>query len=275
MAVCYLHPARETGLACSNCGRPICPECATQTPVGLRCPECAGRRTRSPRAGFNLPNEPWVTRALIAVNVALFLVTNRIAGGGIGFGNASLTPLAQKMWLDGPDVASGEWYRLISSSFLHYGILHIAFNMYVLYIVGTALERYIGSLRFAMVYFVSALAGAFGALLLTPNAATGGASGAIFGVMGALFVLERQRGVQLMGGTVGGLIVINLLLSFAVAGISIGGHIGGLIGGGLTAFALSGYGRGHIAYGKLGLAPALGVAAIAAVSVIGSLAIVG
>jgi membrane associated rhomboid family serine protease len=247
----------------------------TQTPVGLRCPECSGRRTRTQRAGFNLPNEPWVTRALIAVNVAIFLVTNRIAGGGIGFGNASLTPLAQKMWLDGPDVAAGEWYRLISSSFLHYGILHIGFNMYVLYIVGTALERYIGSLRFGLVYFVSALAGSFGALLLTPNAATGGASGAIFGVMGALFVLERQRGIQLMGGTVGGLIVINLLLSFAVAGISIGGHIGGLIGGGLTAFALSGYGRGHIAYGRLGLASALGVAAIAAVSVIGSLAIVG
>ena len=274
MAACYLHPARETGLACASCGRPICPECVTQTPVGLRCPECAGRRTRTPQAGFKLPNEPWVTRALIAVNVAIFLVTNRI-GGGIGWSNASLTPLAQKLWLDAPDVAAGEWWRLVSSSFLHFGILHIASNMYVLYIVGSVLERYIGSARFAMVYFVSGLAGSFGALLLTPNAATGGASGAIFGVMGALFVLERQRGVQLLGGTVGGLIVINLLLSFALTGISIGGHIGGLIGGVLVAFALSGYGRGHMAYGKLGLASALGVAAIAAVSVIGSLQIAG
>jgi membrane associated rhomboid family serine protease len=274
MAVCYLHPARETGLACSNCGRPICPECVTQAPVGLRCPECAGRRTRTPRAGFKLPNEPWVTRGIIAINVAIFLLTNRL-GGGVGFNNASMTPLAQKLWLDAPDVAAGEWWRLVTSQYLHYGILHIGFNMYVLYIVGTALERYIGSLRFALVYFVSGLAGSFGALLVTPNAATAGASGAIFGVMGALFVLERQRGMQLMGGTVGGLIVINLVFSFIGQGISIGGHIGGLIGGVLVAFALSGYGRGHMAYGKLGVASALGVAAIAAVAVIGSLQIAG
>jgi membrane associated rhomboid family serine protease len=179
------------------------------------------------------------------------------------------------MALDGPAVANGEWWRLVTSTFVHFGLLHIAFNMYALYLIGSVLERYVGSLRFALIYLVSGLAGSFGALILTPSALTAGASGAIFGVMGAMLVLERQRGVQLLGGPIGGLILINLLLTFTISGISKGGHLGGLFGGALVAFALSGYGRGHLAYGRLGLAPALGVAVIAAVSVVGSLAVAG
>ncbi|MGN6378626.1 MAG: rhomboid family intramembrane serine protease [Gaiellales bacterium] len=274
MATCYRHPGRETGLACSSCGRPICPECLTQSPVGIRCPECGGRRTMMRRPAFTLSKEPWVTRALIAANIAIFLVTNRLAGG-LSMSGGTLNSLGYKMVLDRTDVANGEWWRLVTSNFVHFGVLHIAFNMYALYLLGTVLERYIGSARFALVYFVSGLAGSFGALLMTPNSFSGGASGAIFGVMGALFVLERQRGVQLLGGPIGGLIVINLVFTFAIPNISVGGHIGGLIGGALVAFALSGYGRGHIAYGRIGLASALGVAAIAAVSVIGSLKIAG
>jgi membrane associated rhomboid family serine protease len=273
MTSCYRHPGRETGLACSNCGRPICADCVTHAAVGIRCPECSGRRPR--RVGFLMPNEPWVTRALIAANVVIFLVTNRLGAGVGGFGNAQLTALGQHMVLDQTDVANGEWWRLVTASFLHFGVLHLATNMYVLWIVGTALERYIGAMRFAALYFVSGLAGSFGALIVTPDAFTAGASGAIFGVMGALFVLERQRGIALLGGSVGGLIILNLVLTFAIPGISAGGHIGGLIGGGLAAFALSGYGRGHIAYGRLGIASAVGVFAIAAVSVFGSLAISG
>jgi membrane associated rhomboid family serine protease len=219
-------------------------------------------------------NDPWVTYALVAANVAIFLVTNRI-GGGLSLGGGQLNSLGVKMALDGPDVANGDYWRLITSAFLHYGVLHIAFNMYALYLLGGVLERLIGSARFAALYFVSALAGSFGALLVTPNALTAGASGAIFGIMGALFVLERQRGMNVFGGQIGALIVINLVISFSIPGISVGGHIGGLIGGTLSAFAMSGYGRGHLAYGRLGLAAALGVAAVAVVSVLGSLAVVG
>ena len=272
MATCYRHPNRETGLSCSNCGRPICPECMRRAPVGIRCPECAGERSVLRRPGFTLPREPWVTRALIAANVAIFLVTNKLAAGA-GFSSADLTSLGYKFALDKPDVANGQWWRLVSSSYLHFGILHLAMNMYALYLLGGVLERYVGSLRFAAVYVVSGLAGSFGALLVTPNSLTGGASGAIFGLMGALFVLERQRGVQLLGGSIGGLILINLLLTFTISNISVGGHIGGLIGGVLAAFALSGYGRGHIAYGELGVASILGVVAVGVAAVIGSLTI--
>jgi membrane associated rhomboid family serine protease len=274
MATCYRHPGRETSLTCSNCGRPICPECVTHAAVGIRCPECAGRRPLLRRPGFTLSREPWVTRALLAANVAVFLATNRL-GAGFGMGGGQLNRFGLRLVLDRTDVANGEWWRLVTSSFVHYGLLHIAFNMYALYLLGSVLERYIGSLRFAAVYLVSGLAGSFGALLLTPNSFTAGASGAVFGLMGALFVLERQRGIQLLGGPIGGLIVINLLFTFAVPNISVGGHLGGLIGGALVAFALSGYGRGHIAYGRLGVASAMGVAAIAALSVVGSLAISG
>jgi membrane associated rhomboid family serine protease len=272
---CYRHPGRETGVHCSNCGRPICPECMTHAAVGIRCPECADRRTVTQRAGFTLPRAPVVTYALIAANIVVFLLTNRIgAGGGLGFGG-TLNALGNRLVLDGPDVAAGQYYRLVSAAFVHYGVLHIGLNMYALYLLGGAFESYAGSLRFAAVYFTSALAGSFGALLLTPHAATAGASGAIFGVMGALFVLERQRGLALLQSPIGVLIVINLAFTFGIPGISIGGHVGGLIGGALVGFALSGYGRGHMAYGRVGALSVFGIAAVAVASVAGSLAVAG
>jgi membrane associated rhomboid family serine protease len=147
--------------------------------------------------------------------------------------------------------------------------------MYVLWILGSALERYAGPVRLGMVYFVSALTASFGALLLTPNSLTGGASGAIFGVMGALFVLERQRGIALLGGPVAGIIVINLVFTFGVAGISIGGHIGGLIGGVLVGLILTRFGRGHFAYSPVTPLVALAVCALGAAAIVGSLAISG
>lgn len=240
------------------------------TPVGIRCPECTGR-TRMQRPGFLMAREPYVTYLLIAINVAMFPLTNTLHGG-IG---GTLTRLGDHLALYGPAVANGQNYRLITAAFVHYGLLHLALNMYALYLIGGILERYVGSVRFLAIYLISALAGSFGALLITPHAPTVGASGAIFGLMGALFILERQRGMALLGGSIGGLIVINLLFTFGIPGISIGGHVGGLIGGGLVAFALSGYGRGHLAYGRLGVLSVLGVAAIAAGSLLGALAVAG
>jgi membrane associated rhomboid family serine protease len=243
------------------------------TPVGVRCPECGGR-TRMRRPGFLMAREPYVTYALIAINVAMFPLTNKVSGG-FGLGGGALKPLGNELALYGPAVARGDDYRLITAAFVHYGLLHLAFNMYALYLIGGVFERYAGPVRFAAVYLVSALAGSFGALLVTPHSPTVGASGAIFGLMGALFVFERQRGMALLGGSIGGLILINLLITFGIPGISVGGHVGGLIGGGLAGFAISGYGRGHLAYGRFGILPALGVAAIAIGSLAGSLAVAG
>jgi membrane associated rhomboid family serine protease len=274
MQTCYRHQDRETAVTCSNCGRPICPDCMRQTPVGIRCPECASQRTRITAPAFMMGNEPRVTYAIIAVNVALFAVT-QAHGLSAGLSGGSLNSLGNRLALWGPAVEHGDWYRLITSGFIHYGLLHIAFNMYALYILGAALERYIGSLRFALIYFLSLLAGSFGALVATPHAQSAGASGAIFGVMGALLVLERQRGIALLGGSVGALIVINLVFTFAVPGISIGGHIGGLLGGIAAGLVLSGYGRGNLAYGRWTPLTVLGLVGIAAVSIAGSLAVAG
>ncbi len=274
MQTCYRHPDRETAVSCSNCGRPICSDCMRGTPVGIRCPECAGQRTRVTAPAFMMGNEPRVTYAIIAINVAVFALTNQL-GGGAGFGGGSLNALGNRLALWGPAVQNGDWYRLITSGFIHYGFLHIAFNMYALYILGSALERYVGSVRFALIYFLSLLAGSFGALVATPHAQSAGASGAIFGVMGALLVLERQRGMALLGGSIGGLLVINLVFTFAVPGISIGGHIGGLLGGIATGLVLSGYGRGNLAYGRWTPLTVIGLAGIAVISVAGSLAVAG
>jgi membrane associated rhomboid family serine protease len=246
----------------------------TQTPVGIRCPECA-RRTVVQRAGFTMARVPVVTYTLIALNVLVFVLTNKVGAGGGLFGGGTLNSLGTKLVLFGPSVANGQDYRLISAAFIHYGLFHIAVNMYALYLLGGAFERYAGPVRFSIVYFNSALAGSFGALVLSPNAQTAGASGAIFGVMGALFVLERQRGMALLQSPIGGLILINLLITFGIPGISIGGHVGGLIGGALVGFALSGYGRSHMAYGRLSVLSVLGVAVVVAASIAGSLAVAG
>jgi membrane associated rhomboid family serine protease len=249
----------------------------THAAVGIRCPECAGKATPLQRAGFTMPHAPLVTYSLIMINVAVFALTNQVGGGGgaFGFGSADLNSLGQRLVLFGPAVAHGQDYRLLTAAFVHYGLLHIAVNMYALFILGAAFERYAGHMRFAAVYFTAALSGSFGALILTPHSATAGASGAIFGIMGALLVFERQRGIALMQSPIVGWIVINLIITFSIPGISIGGHIGGLLGGGLAGFALSDYGRSHMAYGRLGVLPVLGVAAIVIASVAGSLAVAG
>ncbi|TMK42088.1 MAG: rhomboid family intramembrane serine protease [Actinobacteria bacterium] len=262
MAVCYRHPSRETGVSCSNCGRPICTDCMTPTAVGMRCPDCAKQKTkvrtvRAPRS------EPTVTIALIVINVLVF-----VAGGGFTFtaGSGTGTAVAHGA-LFGPAIADQhEYWRLITSGFLHANLLHILFNMYLLYVLGLMLEPAIGSLRFAALYLVSLLAGSFGALLATPHSLTIGASGAVFGLMGAGVIEMRARGLSPMQGGLGGLgglIVINLIFSFTFAGISIGGHIGGLVGGTLAALALQLGERQRSAMLGLGVCLALGAAAVA------------
>jgi membrane associated rhomboid family serine protease len=230
MATCYRHPSRETGVSCSNCGNPICPDCMTATPVGMRCPECARQKTRV-RTARTIAVDPIVTYALIAINVLVYIGTS---SSGSALGGSQGGSVYGDFALNGPEVAAGDWWRLVTSGFLHYGLLHIALNMYVLWWLGRELEPSLGHVRFAAIYFASMLCGSFGALLITPNSLTAGASGAIFGLFGAAFMIGRARGIDVMRNGIGPLILFNLVFTFLVGGISIGGHIGGLIGGGIA-----------------------------------------
>jgi membrane associated rhomboid family serine protease len=250
---CYRHPDRETLLSCSSCDRPICTSCMTQAAVGVRCPECAGRSRAAPIARGSVAGRTGAavaTTALVVVNVLVYLAE---MVQGVGFRGVSGSALVEDGSVFGPAIADGEWWRLVTGGFLHASIIHIAFNMYLLWILGGALERYAGTARFLAIYFAGLLWGSAGALVLSPDSHTVGASGAVFGLMAALYLLERQRGVALLGGSVGALLLINLAFSFLFPGISIGGHVGGIVGGAAAGFVLSGYGRGHLAYGRVGV----------------------
>lgn len=269
MATCYRHPSRETAVSCSSCGRPICPDCMTPTQVGMRCPECARQRTKVVRMR-DAAAVPRVTYALIAINVIVFLTEGRLtvsSGGGTGTIYEKGALLGSFPGLPGQGVAHGQWWRLLTSGFLHENIIHIGFNMWILYILGQMLEPALGSVKFAVIYFVSLLAGSFGALLVSPHVLTVGASGAVFGLMGAAAVEMRARQIPVMQSGIGMLILLNLFISFTLPGISWGGHIGGLIGGALAALVLQ-LGERHRSQ-ALALA---GCAAIAAASVAGSIA---
>jgi len=230
---CYRHSNRETGVSCSNCGRPICPDCMTTTSVGMRCPECSRDRTKVKRMGS--VTEPVLTYVLIGVNVAValggFLSGASATGGGSVGGSTLLTDGA----LSAFTVDRGDYWRILTAGFLHYGFLHLLFNMFGLYILGGLIEPAAGRLRFGVIYFVSLLAGSFGALLLDPDKATVGASGAVFGLMGAAVIIMRNRGINPMESGLGLWIGLNLLITFTIPNISIGGHIGGLLGGAAAA----------------------------------------
>jgi membrane associated rhomboid family serine protease len=236
---CYRHPDRETRVSCSSCGRPICPDCMTPTPVGMRCPECASQRTRVVRNPTGTPSGFGAfpaTYVLIAINVAAFLVELASGSGGLTV-NAS-SKVFREFALFGPSVAEGEWYRLLTGGFLHVSVIHIGFNMFLLFFLGRLLEPALGTPRFLVLYFASLLAGSLGALIVEPNALTVGASGAVFGLAGATFIIARGRGMDALAGEIGFLIVFNLVWSFVGSNISVGGHIGGLIGGVVCALAI-------------------------------------
>jgi membrane associated rhomboid family serine protease len=265
---CYRHPDRETMVSCSECGRPICSDCMTYAPVGIRCPDHSGQPQGAARVTQGMRRASYegtgalVTKTLVAINVGVYLL-ELAAGGDV---NGTNNTIYQHGALFGPLVADGDWWRLFTAAFLHYGPIHLAFNMLALWIFGSAIEQVLGRGRYLLLYVVSGLAGSAGALLFSPNAVTVGASGAIFGLMGAALVLERQR-TYVFGGGALGLIVINLVFTFAIPGISIGGHLGGLAGGALGMLALSRFGRGHAVYGRPGLAGVLGLIGIGLISV--------
>lgn len=267
--VCYRHPKNETAVACSSCGRPICTDCMVFAAVGIKCPECAGqpagikRASTRARSTAAVGTGALVTKGLIGINVLVFVL--QLLEGGDPNGRAG--EIWQRGSLVGFWVADGEWWRLITSGFIHASIIHLLFNMVMLWWFGSALETLLGRGRYLGLYFVSLLGGAAGALLATQaNQLTVGASGAVFGILGAGVVLERRQ-IMVFGGGALSVVVLNLALTFLIPGISIGGHLGGLAAGAGATFALSRFGRGHAAYGRLGVEGAVGLVAVAVVCV--------
>jgi membrane associated rhomboid family serine protease len=242
----------------------------TVTPVGMRCPECARDRTRVTRItpGIHLGRAP-ATYVLIAINVIAFIAEIG-SGAPVGTTFSAGGSVFRDFSLFGPAVANGEWYRIVTAGFLHAGLLHILFNMVALYFLGSLLEPGIGTPRFLGVYFVSLLAGSFGALLLTPDTHTVGASGAIFGLMSAAFIVARHRGVEQLAGQIGFYIIINIFFTVGVSGISIGGHFGGLIAGALCGFLIVLAERRARRPVELEV---LGMIALAVLSVVGAIAV--
>jgi len=264
---CYRHPDRETGVSCSECGRPICPDCMTFGPVGIRCPDHSGKARGAAKVVQNVQrstrrNPGIVTTTLIGINVGIYLL--QLAGGASI--NANSGWIFEHGALYGPLVGNGDWYRLLSAAFLHYGPIHLGLNMLALWWIGRPLEDYLGSVRYILLYLVSGLAGSAGALIANPTGVTVGASGAIFGILGAAIVLERQ-GTYVLGGSALSLLIVNLAFTFAVPGISIGGHLGGAVGGALAILALSRLGKGSAAYSRIDLLSVVSLVAVGALSV--------
>jgi len=236
---CTRHPDTATGRHCTRCGRPACNQCLTQVDVGSHCVDCikSSRPPARDRIRFWNASQPLlVTRGIIAVNVFLFLwvtmgstvLTN---GGAI---NGRELDMALSLYF----IDNGEWYRLISSGFLHYGLIHVGMNMFLLWQLGQLLEPALGRSRFALLYFAAMFGGSAGALALSPNALTGGASGAVFGLMAAAAVGLQQRGVNPMKTGIGGTLILNLLITFTIPGISIGGHVGGALMGAAVGYVM-------------------------------------
>jgi membrane associated rhomboid family serine protease len=235
-AVCVRHPDRATGLTCTRCGRPACPECLREASVGYQCIDCVnqGRAEHRPRvrrgvtvAGAEVPRRPLAVPVLIAVNVLVFAVTV-VQSGSL---NGNYAAQLYQDWVLVPGLVwNGDWWRPLTAGFLHNGPIHLLFNMLALYVLGRDLESVLGHGRFVAVYLTALLGGSAAVMVFYgPTDGVAGASGAVFGLMGALVVVLRRLRFPL--GQVIGLIVVNVVISVVIPGISLIGHLGGLVVG--------------------------------------------
>ncbi|QFZ75342.1 rhomboid family intramembrane serine protease [Streptomyces fagopyri] len=245
---CYRHPDRETGVRCSRCERPICPACMVSASVGFQCPECvrggsgtghppAASRPRTLAGGTVAADPRLFTKVLIGINLAFFLVQKAVGDrftDSFDLIGRAYVPLLGSV----EGIAEGQWYRLLTSMFLHGSYIHILFNMLSLWWIGGPLEAALGRARYLALYFVSGFAGsALTYLLAAPNQPSLGASGAIFGLFGATGVLMRRLNYDMR--PLIGLLVVNLIFTFTPAfGISWQAHIGGLVGGVVVGYAM-------------------------------------
>ena len=236
---CTRHPQIVTGRHCTRCDRPACNDCLTLADVGSHCTECV-RRARpatSERIRFwNAAQPVLVTRLIIVVNFIAYAWV--LTGTRLSSIAGSINSNELDMGLSQVFIDNGEWYRIISSGFLHFGLIHVGMNMFLLWQLGQLLEPALGRSRFTLLYFTAMVGGATGALLMNPNGLTGGASGAVFGLMAAAAVGLQQRGVNPMRTGIGATLMLNLLITFAIPGISIGGHLGGAFVGGAIGYAM-------------------------------------
>jgi membrane associated rhomboid family serine protease len=242
-ATCYRHPAREAHVRCVRCNRRICPDCMIDASVGFQCPECVRegnasvRQARTSLGGRVTDGSGAVTKVIIAVNVLVFFaqqVSASFENHLVLIGNAFDPSTGQQV-----GIADGEYYRLLTAAFMHGGFLHIAFNMYALYLFGPPLESALGRFRYLSLYLLSALGGSAASYAFNaPNQASLGASGAVFGLLGAFFIVNRKFGRDNSGLLV--LVAINLAIAFlpGFSNIDWHAHVGGLITGALVATAM-------------------------------------
>jgi membrane associated rhomboid family serine protease len=238
---CYRHPERETWVSCTRCERPICPECLRPASVGFQCPDCVQqgnatvRRASAPYGGAIVARPGVVSLVLGLLNVVVFVVTVATAPAGLT-GNTGSRLFDELELVPIRIAVDGEYWRLLGSAFLHIGLLHLAGNLLALAIVGPALERVFGWWRFLAIYLVSALGGSVAVYLFgSPFGAVAGASGAIYGLFAATLIVVRKLGLDAR------FMVLAVALNFAVSfapGISLLGHLGGFVTGGLLTLAM-------------------------------------
>jgi membrane associated rhomboid family serine protease len=276
--VCYRHPGRETYVRCVRCDRPICPDCMNSASVGFQCPECVRqgnqtvRRGRTVFGGDTGGERGQVTRALIGLNVLMWIATliGAVLAGHVGPGELGALVVSGGgspvttwgaaasliQYSDGSlhGIATGEFYRLVTADFLHYGLLHLGLNMYALWLLGRECERLLGRWRFAALYLLTGIAGSVAVYTFsTTPVAAAGASSSVFGLMGALFFFFRRLNADVRG--LAGLVLVNLFLTFVVPQISIWSHVGGLVCGAvlgaILAYAPGGKARSAVQLGGI------------------------
>ncbi len=215
-----------------------------QAAVGSHCLDCAkaSRPDVQTRARYwNARQHTLVTYVIMAVNLAVFGYTTVSDPGSLG-GGGGITKAQFDLGLNEFFLTGGrhEWYRLVTAGFLHFGVIHLAFNMLMLYQLGQLLERPLGRAKFALLYAASLLGGSFGVLILSDQQSGihGGASGAVFGLMAAAAIGLQRQGVNVMSTGLGTTLLINIVLTFSIRGISIGGHVGGAIAGAICGFVM-------------------------------------
>ena len=231
MSYCNYHSEKETNVKCSRCENYICVDCMRSASIGYQCPACASDSTPVIK-GINrnrfIPNQKNtpVTKFLSISLIAIFLL-QELTG----------TLLVKSFALFAPLVTSGEWWRLISAGFLHGSIIHLLFNVYILWVIGSQLESIVGKVKFIIIFFVSLLGGSVASYLFSPFGSYSiGASGAIFGLMGAMLVLGRKRDLDISQITT--LVVINVVIGFVLSGIDWRAHLGGLAAGAFITWVL-------------------------------------